>query len=232
MRSILPKRVPWNKGYTKHTHPSVLKVAQTLRRKPKSNFYQWQLKNKVQYHLLEKNEDLAEFYGLLLGDGCIERLSRCEKVSISCNKREEVRISRIKRMMTKIFRKEAKLRYRKTSRCVDVYFYQKHLSKRLRFPVGEKLKHRLSIPLWICANPVYTVRCLKGLFESDGDRVVDLENYTDVIKFTNFSPSLLEQIYRILKNFGFHPQLRHHDVRLARKLEVKEFVHLIRFSKL
>lgn len=75
------------------------------------------------------------------------------------------------------------------------------------------------------------VNCLKGLFGTDGDWTVDRKNYTNVIKFTNYSDTLLEDVFVCLQRLGYHPQQRQHDVRLARHLEVERFVRWIKFRQ-
>lgn len=224
-------RIPWNKGYTKLTHPGVLKISKTLTAQPRSNFFLWQIQHRLSYPRLRKNNNLAEFYGLLLGDGCIEKVSRTEKISISCHSKEVKRVARIQKMMTSIFGKRASLRHRRESHCADVYLYQNHLSRRLDFPTGKKLLHKLRIPPWISQCHSHTLRCLKGLFETDGNLSIDRKNHTEVIKFTNWSQTLLDDVYQMLHKMRFHPQRRATDVRLARKKEVRQFVKLIEFSK-
>lgn len=224
-------KVPWNKGYTKDTHPSVLNISHTLASKPRSNFYEWQQKNKVTYPNFKKNVALAELYGTILGDGCIEILPRTEKITISFNFKEKKHIEHVKKLLKQIFQKEPKIRHRKTCKCTDVYIYQKYISERLNFPSGIKLNHDLRIPKWIKNNHRHLLVCLKGLFETDGCWTIDKSNYTSVISFRNNLQGLLDDVFTALVKLGFHPQRRKLDVRLARKKEVKEFADLISFRK-
>jgi hypothetical protein len=75
------------------------------------------------------------------------------------------------------------------------------------------------------------VQCLKGLFETDGDFTIDLKNSTYVIKFSNRSQSLLDDVHKALIVFGYHPQRRKLDIRLARKKEAFDFSKLINFRE-
>lgn len=221
----------WNKGLTKLTSPSLLKMSVTLASKKKSNFWKWQEENKIKYSKLAHSKELAEFYGTMLGDGCMEKFARTDKITISFNRKEQDHLQHVFKIIFSLFNKEPKIRVRKTCKCDDIYFYQKDLSIRLKFPYGNKLMNNLVIPQWIKNDIEYSRHCLKGLFETDGDWFIDKKYDTNVIKFTNYSISLLNDLYGVLINLGYHPQLRKNDVRLARRKEVCEFVEWIQFRK-
>lgn len=222
---------PWNKGLTKFNNDSLLKTSITLANKKKSNFWAWQQKNKIHYHPLKKSIFLAEFYGTMLGDGCMERFPRTDKITISFNRNDQKHLRHIFRIINLLFDKKPSIRVRKVGNCDDLYFYQKNISQRLGFPYGNKLHNFLLIPQWIKNNNLYLKHCLKGLFETDGDWFIDMKYNTNVIKFTNYSVSLLKDVYKSLLILGYHPQLRQKDVRLARRKEVYKFVDWIQFKK-
>lgn len=222
---------PWNKGLTKSTSPSLLKTSITLKNKERSNFFNWQQKNKVNYSILQPSVNLAEFFGTMLGDGCMEKFPRTDKITISFNRKEQDHLQHIFKIITLLFDKEPKIRVRRDSNCDDIYFYQKNLSSRLDFPYGNKLKNDLVIPEWIKRDVLYLKHCLKGLFETDGDWFIDKKYNTNVIKFTNLSSTLLNDLYIVLCDLGYHPQLRSTDVRLAKRKEVYKFAEWIQFRK-
>ncbi|MDO8520308.1 MAG: LAGLIDADG family homing endonuclease [Deltaproteobacteria bacterium] len=224
-------REPWNKGLTKYTHPSVLKISKTLSLQTTSNFSKWQQKNKRYYAQLKQGIKLAELYGVLLGDGYIEKLPRTERLIISFHSREKRRIHRIDRFIGNLFKTKPKIRNRLMSHCIDVYLYQKNISQRLGFPTGKKASFNLHIPRWVKKSDKYLLKCLKGLFESDGDLCIDKKYQTNVIKFTNTNQTLLDDVHQSLVHLGYHPQRRMLDVRLAQKKEVTDFVHRIDFRK-
>ena len=222
---------PWNKGLTKLTNQSLLKTSITLASKKRSNFWKWQKKNKPKYSTLRHSKILAEFYGTMLGDGCMEKFPRTDKITISFNRKEQEHLQHITKIIFSLFNKKPSVRVRKNSQCDDLYIYQKKLSDRLDFPYGNKLNHELKIPEWIKSNLSYSRYCLKGLFETDGDWFIDKKYKTNVIKFTNHSTSLLNDLYKVLISFGYHPQLRKYDVRLAKQKEVYKFAEWIKFRK-
>lgn len=222
---------PWNKGLNKFTSPSLLKTSITLAGKKRSNFWQWQQSHKLKYSKLRPSSTLAEFYGTMLGDGCLEKFPRTDKLTISFNRKEQAHLQHVAKMMTRLFRKAPSVRVRKNSLCDDLYLYQKYLASRLDFPYGTKLLHRLAVPQWMRQNQLYLKHCLKGLFETDGNWSIDKKHKTNVIKFTNHSDSLLDDLHEILINIGYHPQRRQYDVRLARNKEVYRFADWIKFRK-
>jgi len=163
--------------------------------------------------------------------GCIEKFARTEKLVVTCFSEHKKQIAHLKNVIYKLFLKKPLLRKRKDSRAVEVYFYQKHIAKRLKFPTGMKLKHKLAIPGWVFDDKSYLLKCLKGLFETDGDFTIDSHNYTYVLKFSNQSQSLLDDVHKALVGLGYHPQRRRIDVRLARKKEAFGFAKRIRFRQ-
>ena len=211
---------PWNKGLTKFTSSSLLKTSITLANKKRSNFWKWGKENKIEYKRLRPSKLLAEFYGTMLGDGCLERFARTDKITISFNRKEQDHLQHILRIIFQLFKKRPSIRVRKKEQCDDLYLYQKKLSSRLKFPYSKKLNNELVIPQWVKDNTLYLKHCLKGLFETDGDWFIDKKYNTNVIEFTNHSTSLLNDLHKILIKLDYHPQLREYDVRLARRKEV------------
>lgn len=222
-------KIAWNKGRTKFDHPSLQRIA--IIRKRHNNFTSWYKKNKPNLAAIRKSGDLAELYGTILGDGCIEKFPRTEKLVVSFNANETAHIKHVASLIDRVFQKFPSIRKRTTSHCTDVYFYQQKISKRLKFPTGRKLNYVLVIPRWIKNNPNFLIRCLKGLFATDGDWVIDRKYKTNVIKFTNVSRSLLDDVYDCLKKLGFHPRKQTKNTRLAKNDEVYRFVNLIKFRQ-
>jgi len=217
----------WNKGLTKETSSGLVRIAAA--RKAKNNFAGWQSKQVINYVKLSHSADLAELYGTMLGDGCIENHPRTERMIISFNSKETAHIARIKNIIQKLFKKEPQLRTHKTSNCVDISLYQKNISTRLNFPKGEKRFHDLRIPEWIKENKKYLLPCLRGLFESDGCWVIDPKYNTNCINYTSIHKNLLIDIYDVLRELGFFACLTTRRVTLNRRAETAAFAKLIKF---
>ncbi len=225
--------IPWNKGKTKETHPSLLRLSEALKSKEEWNFSKWQKKTqrrlRIQYKTLGKGSDLAELTGIVLGAGSLEKFPRTERLRIVCNSNESGYILHIANLIGKKFKKTPKITYRKNENAADISMYQCQIARRLGLPTGDKIKNNVGAPSWIKTNQGLSISCLKGLFETDGCFVVDKPNYTRVMEFKNNCRRLRENVYSMLSKLDYHPQFGGNYVRLARKEEVFKFKNLINF---
>lgn len=64
------------------------------------------------------------------------------------------------------------------------------IDKALGLPVGNKIKNSVEIPEWIFGRKPYLIKCLKGLFETDGHYGLNRKFYVEYIQFCNKSGSL------------------------------------------
>lgn len=225
--------MPWNKGDTKENNLSLLKLSNTLKIRKEWNFSKWQRRRKkqqiIQYQELSKDENLAELIGIILGDGNLYKHLRTENLRVICNSKDIVYIRHIAHLIAKIFHKSPSIIKRNNENVTVVCLYQCEISKRLDLPCGNKIKNNVGIPSWIFSNTDYMVRCLKGLFETDGCFHEDRDNYTRIIEFKNNCTRLREDVYNILLRLGFNPQSGYNYIRLARRNEVYKFRELIEF---
>lgn len=221
--------IPWNKGKTKYTHPSLMKLSKRLTKQKRWNFSKWQEENRIRLESLEKNCDLAELIGIILGDGNLSKYSRTEGLRVVCHSEKKKYMKHIAGLVEKVFKQRPKILKRKKEQATDIVFYKCGLSEALKLPCGNKINNGVSIPFWIKRDENYSISCLKGLFETDGTFCEDKENYTCVIEFKNSCKNLLQDVYEILKKMNYNPQLSRKYVRLARKKEVKEFRRIIDF---
>lgn len=221
--------IPWNKGKTKLQSPGLLKISE--QRRQKNNFSNWYAENPVYYAKLEHSPDLAELYGTMLGDGCLEKFPRTEKLDIAFNSKEVEHIQHTIQLLERIFKKTPAIRKDKNANCVHVSFYQKNISKRLHFPLGKKSRHDLRIPLWIKAEKKYLISCLKGLFETDGAWVIDSKYNTNCMTYTSIHQNLLIDIQKALISLKFYARLTTKRVTLNRRAETTAFAKLISFRQ-
>ncbi|NQT46845.1 MAG: hypothetical protein HQ593_05150 [Candidatus Omnitrophica bacterium] len=224
--------IPWNKGETKFSHPGVLKISKTMTAKSMSNFTNWhKLRRKSLNYAIKKSENLAELIGVILGDGSIEKYPRTQRLWITCDLRNDRYIQHLVNIIKEIFNKRPSLRKKKSQRgyAIDIYLYRCKLSAKLGIHAGNKIKNNVGVPVWIKKNKKFIIKCLKGLFETDGCFHEDKLNYTRTIEFTNFCSHLREDVHSMLKQLGYHPQLGKRYVRLARNKEVYDFKRLINF---
>ena len=224
--------MPWKNGETKETNISLLRLSNTLRNQREWNFTKWQRKNRKQcaiYKELVKDKNLAELIGVILGDGNLNKHPATENLRITCNSNDKGYIKYIANLITKVFYKAPSVRKRNDENAVSIDLYQCKISDRLNLPCGNKIKNNVGVPAWVFFNEGYIVRCLKGLFETDGCFHEDKDNHTRVIEFKNNCTKLREDVYNALLRLGFSPQLGSNYVRLAKKKEVYRFKELIDF---
>jgi hypothetical protein len=223
----------WNRGFTKETHPGVLKISQTMRRKKINNFAKWQAKMiklgkiRATYSPLEKSKELAFLIGLVLGDGNIGKFPRTECLTIALNTKYPKLIDYTDYLLKNFFEKQTS-QY-KTGNCLKIRIYQKQISKRLKIPSGSRKESKIEIPKWIWKSQECLVWYLKGLFEAEGSLSIHLPTCTYNFQFSNKNKKLLNNVGKSLEKLNFHPEYRENSTRLRKKKEVEEFKNLIFF---
>src|SRR3989338_8424760 len=101
----------WAKGFTKETHPSIRKRADTMRLRKIDNFATWRENMKAVgkirsvYPQFKRGGDLAELVGVVLGDGHIRRFPRTEELSIFSNSNNIGFVKRYAGLVEKLFSK-------------------------------------------------------------------------------------------------------------------------------
>jgi hypothetical protein len=112
IKSLKKRPAPWCKGFTKETHPSIAKMVATFKRKKIDNFASWRKKMiqqgwiKIKFPPFQKSGDLAELFGVVLGDGHIEKFPRTESLTISCNSNNRGFVNRYSKLITRLFDKK------------------------------------------------------------------------------------------------------------------------------
>lgn len=227
----------WNKGFTKHTHPSLKKTSETLKKKSVYNFSKWRsemiTKGKIRsnYPELIKNGDLAELIGVILGDGHIRKYPRTEELSIFSNSNNPGFIKRYSDIVEKLFDKKPALTKHGSTNCTRIRIYQKNIQVRLEIPYSPRAKQKIKIPAWILHDDKLIVRYLRGLYEAEGAHCVHIPTSTYKMFFTNRNQSMLDNVYKLVNKLGFHPHKSIYQIQLSRKKEVEDFIRLIEFRK-
>lgn len=235
---MVKKFKSWNKGFTKYTHPSVLKISETFKRKKLDNFKRWRDEMKKlgkirsSYPIFKKEGDLAELIGVVLGDGHIGFFPRSESLTIACNAKNRGFIKRYKNLIRKFFEKNPyEGRSGRDKNCVRVRVYQKNISKRLDIPIGSRRNINFKTPQWILKNREYLKRYLRGLYEAEGSYCIHKPTYTYKFLFSNRNKSLLQNVYSGLKILGFHPHRSEYKIQISKKEEVYRIKDLLEFRQ-
>lgn len=158
-----------------------------------------------------KSKLLAEFIGILLGDGHIARY----QVTVTLSSEEKEYIHYVSNLIKKLFGIVAGITKQKrkavaivVSRKLAVDFCQK-----FGFEMGNKVTHQVDIPDWIKENKTFSRECIRGLFDTDGcffnhSYIVGGKKYSYLkIAFTSASAPLRLSVKEILINLGFNVRM-------------------------
>ncbi len=180
---------------------------------------------------LERNGELAELIGVLLGDGHIQKFPRTERLLIFSNSNNPGFIKRYKVLVENLFNKKTYVYQQAGQNCTRISLYQKSISERLQVPTGARGSLSIRVPEWILENRDYTVRYLRGLYEAEGSLSHHEPTYTHKLNFSNMNSSMLENVFTLMVSLGFHPSRDAKRVQISRKEEVRQAVELLQFRK-
>ncbi len=230
-------RTSWNKGLNKFNNESVRKISLTMKKRKTDNFSKWR-KDMIasgairsEYPEFEKNGDLAELIGALLGDGHLLKHPRTEELSIFSNSNNTGFVNRYADLIEKIFDKKPALTKHGKTNCTRIRIYQKYIQKRLKIPYSPRRHKKISIPSWILKDTDLIVRYLRGLYEAEGAYCVHKPTSTYKVFFTNRNTSMLANVYKLVTKLGYHPHKSLYQVQLSRRAEVEDFIEQIKFRK-
>ena len=178
----------------------------------------------------EKSERLAEFVGVMLGDGGITEY----QVRVTLNADDDKKyIDYVKSLLENLFAAPAKRCPRSKQKAVDIIVSRKALVKycqRLGLPQGSKTKNGADIPNWIKQNKKYQKACIRGLFDTDGcifnerHKINGKEYAYPRIHFVSTIAKLRNSIKLSLSSFGLNPRERNERaVTLEKRQDIVQF---------
>mgnify|MGYP002134045413 CR=1 FL=1 len=230
----------WSKGFTKENNLSVRKRSDTMKQKKLDNFSRWRDEMKQIgkipsiYPALIKDGDLAELIGVTLGDGHIRSFPRTEELSIFSNSSNKGFVKRYSKIIEKVFNKQPAItRHGKEVNCTRIRIYQKYIQKRLQIPYSPRGALTIKVPPWVLRDNKFIVRYLRGLYEAEGSFCVHKPTSTYKLFFSNKNPSMLQNVFSLMKKLGFHPHRskNNYSIQLSRKEEVLTAIKLLKFRK-
>jgi len=176
------------------------------------------------------SKDLAEFVGILLGDGGITP----SQIKISLHKFDDRAFSfHVKHLIQKLFAINPAVYERKEENTIIIAISRTELVKyfnAMGLPIGNKVKHQVDVPIWIKRSRAFTRCCLRGLFDTDGCFYIDKHRYKDKIynnpamNFTNRSFPLLSFFKENIEKLDMHPtRTTKFSVALRRENEIQDY---------
>jgi len=178
------------------------------------------------------SKELAEFVGIVLGDGNISQ----RQVTISLHSKDDKAYGKfVIGLIQKLFNVPVSVLYDKrylvanfvVSRSKLVHF----CIEKLGLKKGNKVKQQVDIPEWIKKNKLFSIACTRGLIDTDGcvfnhRYKVNGKLYSyKKLAFSNHSKPLIDSVYKNLKKHKLNPRITKDgkDVRLESKKDIQRY---------
>lgn len=179
----------------------------------------------------KESTDLAEFIGIMLGDGGLTTY-QCTVYLSSETDQEYAKY--VKELIKKLFRLTPGIHKHKKWKMLKVSVSGMNLVEYLKqkgLCIGNKVLLQAAVPQWIWSKPEYMRVCIRGLIDTDGCftlhkyKVNKKEYCYPKICFSNRSQPLLSFVYQGLKQFGFNPKKTYkYGVWLHSQNEVRRYL--------
>lgn len=161
----------------------------------------------------EKNESLAEFIGILLGDGGITLWQACITLNSEADKEYLVFVLNL---IKKLFCFDARVYKVKKCKanvinCNGTKFVDYLIELGLK--IGNKVRQQVGVPDWVLENKQFRIACMRGLIDTDGGifihkyKVGGKEYKYLKLCFTNRSIPLLNFVRDVLEELGMTPKI-------------------------
>lgn len=179
-----------------------------------------------------QSDKLAEFVGILIGDGGVTTY----QVGISLGSETDGQfLDYVVNLIQGLFCYAPGITKRKDSNCYVVVISSKTIVDymvSLGINRGDKLRAGLDIPEWIMHNPEYLKRCIRGVMDTDGCIFAERHRYKQHryeyprLTIVSHSPALRKSIAEGLRELGFHPKIRNN-----RSVHLEDREEIVRYFK-
>ncbi len=180
---------------------------------------------------LQQSKELAELFGIILGDGSITD----NQLRISLDRVVDRNYSFfVEKLISKVLG-ETPARFIRES-TIELYISGVNLIKQLDnlgLKRGSKVAHQVEVPKWIMNSKKYSFACLRGLFDTDGGLYIHRHrNYKNTWNnlgwcFTNHSVPLVQACRSILLSAKIQPRGDERRVYLYAVGNIRKFLEVI-----
>lgn len=178
----------------------------------------------------KKSKKLAEFIGIMLGDGNMGK----NGITIALHKNEKEYLKFIKKMIYGLFGVDGKTYLFKNKQLCHLVVYSKSLVQLLSqygLIPGSKTKNQVGIPDWIYLKKDFMVACMRGLVDTDGCVFWSGRDKAAYIGFCNKSKRLLADFRKISQNIGIPFTKPGEDRLCLYKIDhVRKYFNIVGFS--
>ncbi|MFT4892713.1 MAG: hypothetical protein ACI8Z7_000497 [Candidatus Nanohaloarchaea archaeon] len=187
---------------------------------------------------LERDEFLAEFAGMILGDGHIDKHSynrgdryiSSHYLCITLASVEKRIIERAKFLAKKCLDRnfsEEKLNH---ANALNLKLYGKDLVQALEqagLSSGDKVENQVGVPEWVKADTEFSRTCLRGLIDTDGS-IYKRKEGEKVVYFKNRSKPLLDDFCDMCSDLNINTsKAGNHARQVAAQRDVQKFIDKI-----
>lgn len=179
-----------------------------------------------------RKEKLAEFVGIMLGDGTVASYH----IAITLHSSMEREYANfVAKLIRKLFGTKPNIYVRKNIDALDVVVPRKQLvdfCQTVGLVKGNKITHHVVIPAWIMRERNLLAACVRGLIDTDGS--IFEHNYLSrgkryqykKISFSNGSFILLQSVEQALKNLGFNVRItgNRKEVIMASQRDITKYI--------
>lgn len=183
-----------------------------------------------------KSADLAEFIGIMMGDGGISKT----QISITLHSIDDEKYKNyVIALLKRLFEVEPGIHKHKNALANTIFISRVNLVKFcieiLGLPLGNKVRQKLDIPTWINRKISFQRACVRGLIDTDGCLVIHKYRVNGKrycykkLSFCSASPALVKSVIQILRRFDFKPRLSHNgrNVWIDDQREVARYLETI-----
>jgi len=197
--------------------------------------------NTKQITIPQKSEELAEFWGILLGDGNINRTGSYKLGTYNINITghrvldKDYLLNFVKPLGERLFGIKGRFFYAKNALALRIVFDSRKIVdffEKEGFMAGDKIKNQSTIPTWIKENPKFLAACLRGLHDTDGTFYKLTNQNSFQIGFTNHDNALLRDTQKgiISLGIGVSNIMNNQKYVITKKSEIEKFYKSIGFS--
>jgi len=157
------------------------------------------------------NKELAEFVGLMAGDGCLSTSGSKHLIYISGHKHDdkEYHDTTTRKLLKELFNKEILIQFRKGEQTLFIRFSDAVIFNEMRkyLPIGKKYQE-ICVPKSISINKDFFFAFIRGLADTDGCVIFSKQHrdypYYPRIEISSKSKTFLESILHLLKTHKFY----------------------------
>ena len=192
--------------------------------------------------LNKKSKELAEFIGIMLGDGNIwEKEGGYYYISVAgdSEKDKDYLENYVNPLFKKLFGKKMNIKVSKKSKSMHLYIGDKNIVftlKHFGLKSGNKKKNNVSIPLWIFRDKEYLKACLRGLIDTDGSVCPITGRNYPYIWFSSNILNIRKSFGVGMKKLGFKTSKwkskkdKPSDIYIGNKGDIKKYIETISFK--